>query len=150
VIESTPADLEWRIWLARRQPAQAVAVVVALFATAGWAFILFHHLLPVLVAAFLLLGAVAEFLFPIRYRLTPQGAEARNLFCWRRITWAEVKRVSILGTEVRLSPLARPGGREPFRGVVLRCEANPEAILAAVRHFAPHVRTKADVAASRD
>jgi hypothetical protein len=180
--------MEWRIWLARRQPARAVAVIGVLLAVGAWAYLLFHHPLPVLAAAFLLLGAVGEFLLPITYRLSPLGAEARNLLCWRWIDWAEVKRVTIGPAEVKLSPLAHAGSREAFRGVLLRCGADRvehpprsnsgscggtlldavehpprsrsgscggtlpdrEAVLTAVRNFAPHAFPERDVAASRD
>jgi hypothetical protein len=78
---------------------------------------------------------VAEFLLPTRYRLAPTAAEARNLFFWRRIEWREVKRVYLAQEEIKLSPLLRPGRQEAFRGVLLRCEANQERVLEAIRKF---------------
>jgi hypothetical protein len=130
-----PGILEWQVCLARRQPARAATVVGVALATAAWAFVLFHSLLPAVTAAGLLVAAVGEFLFPISYRLTPQGAEARNPFCWRRMSWVDVKQVYVEGEAVKLSPLASGGGQEAFRGVLLRCEANRETVLAAVQRY---------------
>src|SRR5688572_13193033 len=90
---AAPASLEWRVWLARRQPGRAAAVIgiVALVVAAGLS--LFRSPLMALAGAALLMGAVGEFLFPTRYRLTAAGAEVRNLVFWRRLAWTEVKRV---------------------------------------------------------
>jgi hypothetical protein len=117
----------------------AVAVVLGVGA---WGYLLFGSFLPAVAATGLLLAAVGEFLFPIRYRLSPQGAEARNLVAWRRIAWADVKRIGLAEDAIKLSPLTHGGPREAFRGVLLRCEGNREAVLAAIREFR-------DVAADR-
>jgi hypothetical protein len=130
-----PPELEWRVCLATRQPARAVATVLVVLAAAGWAWYLFGSPVAAGVTAGLLLGAVGDFLFPVRYRLTAEGAEARGLFSWRRIAWTEVKRVYVAEQEIKLSPLAHAGPRESFRGVVLRCAANREAVLDAVRQL---------------
>jgi hypothetical protein len=97
--------------------------------------VVFRHPIPALVAAALLALALGDFLFPVRYRLSAAGAEARGVGHWRRIAWEEVKRVYVGEEEVKLSPLAHGGPREPFRGVLLRCQGNREAVLAAVRQF---------------
>ena len=127
--------LEWRVYLARRQPARATVAVGVILGVAAWGYVAFGSLLPGLAGAALLLGAVGEFLFPVTYRLSPEYAEARGPLSWRRIAWKEVKRVYAGDGEIKLSPLAHPGPREAFRGVLLRCEANQEAVLAAVKQF---------------
>jgi hypothetical protein len=129
------ADLTWRVHLARRQPGRAAAAIAAALAAGAWAYVLFGSPLPALAAAGLLVASVGEFLFPIVYRLTPEGAEARNLFAWRKIAWREVRRVYTGEDAIKLSPLAHGGPREAFRGVLLRCEENRDAILAAVNAY---------------
>jgi hypothetical protein len=121
--------------LARRQPARAAGTIGVAVLAGGFAFVQVGGLLPAIAATALLIGATGEFLFPVAYRLTPEGAEARNLFAWRRIAWKDVKRVAVGEEEILLSPLARAGRRDAFRGVLLRCEGNRDAALAAVRRF---------------
>jgi hypothetical protein len=101
----------------------------------GAALLLFHSLLSALLAAGLLLAATSEFILPVTYRLTPQGAEARSFFTWRKIEWSEVKRVYSGRDEVKLSPLKHGGPREAFRGVLLRCEGNQGTVQAAVEGY---------------
>jgi hypothetical protein len=127
--------LEWRVHLARRQPARAVAAAGIALAAGIWAFALFHSFSLAIAAAGLLVAAVGEFLFPISYRLTPEAAEARNLVCWRRLAWADVRRIDLGDEGIKLSPLRCGGRGEAFRGVLLRCDANRELVLAAVQRF---------------
>ena len=125
--------LEWRVHLARRQPGRAVLAVLVALAAAAWAGLLFQSLAAAVVTFAVLVGAVGDFLFPLTFRLSREGAEARGPFSWRRILWADVKRVYAGEGEVKLSPLEHGGRREAFRGVLLRCADNQEAVLAAVR-----------------
>jgi hypothetical protein len=129
------AALEWRVYLARRHPARAILTVLVVLGAGAWALSVFRSPLPAVAAVILLLGAVGDFLFPVRYRLSPEVAEARSLTSWRKIAWKEVKRVYVGDGEIKLSPLAHPGRREEYRGVLLRCEADQEAVLAAVQEF---------------
>jgi hypothetical protein len=99
------------------------------------AFQLFENPLPAVVAPLLILASASEFLFPIEYRLSARGAEARNLFGWRRIAWKDVRRVYRFSDEIKLSPLKYGGPREAFRGVILRCDGNQQAVLAAISNY---------------
>jgi hypothetical protein len=138
-----PSDLTWRVHLARRQPGRAAVAVAAALAAGAWGYLLLGGLLPALAGTGLLLAAVAEFLLPVQYRLTPEGAEARNLLLWRRIAWPEVQRVYTGAETIKLSPLPSGGRREAFRGVLLRLDGNGDAVLAAIERFR-------DVAADRE
>lgn len=130
-----PETLEWRVHLAARQPGRAVLAVALAVVVGAWALYLFGSPGTAVAATGLLIGAIGEFLFPVTYRLTPEGAEARNPFYWRKIAWGEVRRVYSGPEAVKLSPLPYGGPREAFRGVVLRCEENREAVLAAVERY---------------
>lgn len=138
----SPEPLQWRVHLARQAPLRALVVGACILLAGSAALLLFHSLLSALFAAGLLLAATGEFLLPVTYRLSPQGAEARSLFTWRKIEWSDVKRVYSGRGEVKLSPLKHGGPREAFRGVILRCEGNQEAVRATVegyRHATPGI-----------
>lgn len=130
-----PIPLQWRVHLARREPARALFVITLILVAGFAALLLFRSVLSALLTAGLLLAATGEFLLPVTYRLTPEGAEARSLFTWRKIAWSDVKRVYIGRGEVKLSPLAHGGPREAFRGVVLRCGEHRSAVHAAVEGY---------------
>lgn len=131
--QAIPELREWRVFLARRQPGRAAAAVALCLGAAAWAWYYFGSPLPALATLFLLLAAVGEFLFPVRYRLDEAGAEAKSPFYWRRILWKEVKQVYSGEEEIKLSPLRHPSPREAFRGVLLRCPDNRDEVLATVR-----------------
>ena len=95
--------------------------------------LLWRGLVPALGTLFVLVSAVAEFLFPVTYRLSPQGAELRGLLQHRAIAWTEVRRAYCLPFGVKLSPLDRPGRLEPFRGLLLRFAENDSQVLAFIR-----------------
>lgn len=112
--------IEWRVWLVAARPgtgALLVTFVAAVGTAAAWS----AGSWPLGAATIALLtAATGEFLFPVRYRITPEYAEAWNPVHWRRIAWREVRTVWIGQSEVRLSPLAHRGPRDAFRGVLLR------------------------------
>lgn len=139
--------VEWRVHLARRQPGKAALVVVLALASAVLCYTLFRNLLFAAFTLTALVGATAEFLFPIRYRLDAEAAEMRNLHNWRRISWAEVRKAYLLEDGIKLSPLAVATRLEAFRGVFLRFgegESSREALRAHVRRFRDAVRSDAD------
>lgn len=127
-----PAEVEWTVHLARRQPMRAAAVTAAVcLAGATGTFALG----PALgVASALLIGlSCGEFLFPVRFRVHAGGASAKGLTLWREIRWTEVKRIAVGEEEVKLSPSSSASKTDAFRGVVLRCPYNREEVLKAVR-----------------
>lgn len=131
-----PTDVsQWTVHLAARSPSRAVGVALVIGLAAGWAAFLFANPLAFLATAGLLIGAASEFLFPVRYRLTAEFAEARGPLYWRRLEWREVKRVYVGNGEIKLSPLKHGGPREAFRGVVLRFEGDPDRLRTAIRQY---------------
>ena len=144
---ATDTAIEWQVHLARRQPGRAVLLLLGTLSCSLLCFSLFRNWLFALFTAGALLAATSEFLFPIRYRLTAEAAEMRNLHNWRRITWAEVRKAYLLDDGIKLSPLAVPNRLESFRGVMLRFgpgAGEREALLTVVRGYRDAVRSDAD------
>jgi hypothetical protein len=121
--------LEWRVHLAAAAPRRAAATVGVILLASVWAGWLWQGMLPALGVAFALLNAVAEFLFPVHYCLTPAGAEMRCFLTRRAIAWADVRRALRHPDGVKLSPLERPSRREPFRGLFLRFAGNEAQVM---------------------
>jgi hypothetical protein len=127
--------LEWRVHLARRQPRKTALALGLMIGAAAWSVVVFGNVTAPAASVALLIGALSEYLFPVRYRLTGEGAEARGPFYWRKIAWQEVRRVYVGEQEIKLSPLPHPGPREGFRGVLLRCPDNQEPVRELVEQF---------------
>lgn len=125
---------EWRVHRLRDNP-QLVPLVALAYAVAFalWR-LLFPHPLALFLPIFALTGALAEFLFPVTYKLTTKGAHKK---CWTTqlfIAWDDVKRAGQGQDGVFLSPLSRPSRLDDFRGVRLRFGGeNPDEICQTVR-----------------
>ncbi len=122
-------SLEWRVHLAASQPTRAAVVVGVIGLVAGLAARLWPGPLLPFGVALALLNTVAEFLLPIAYRLTPEGAEMRCFLTRRVIAWSSVRRAYLFADGVKLSPLERRSRRDAFRGVFLRFGADEVAVL---------------------
>ncbi|HIE09063.1 MAG TPA: hypothetical protein EYP65_04365 [Armatimonadetes bacterium] len=116
--------IEWRVHLASRNPKglPLVALVMALSgllgALKGWAYAVLG---PVLVLLW-----VADYLFPVTYRLTDEGVEVRQLVLRAFLPWERVRRCVKTKGGLFLSPLPKPSRLDAYRGVFLR-EVPPEA-----------------------
>jgi len=130
----TPA-LQWTIHLARRRPAKTTAALAIAAAGAVCAGVGFGSVWVGALAAGLLMAAISDFLFPIRYRMTEEGAEARGLVMRRRMGWSAVKRVVSDELGVKLSPLARPSRLEAYRGIYCWFADNADEVMEFIaRH----------------
>jgi len=131
---TTEEPLQWTIHLARRRPARtavALGFILAAAVCAGWAF---RSPVLGLLAAFLLTAAIADYLFPVRYRLGEDGLEARGFLLRRRMTWSQVRRVTRDHLGVKLSPLPRPSRLEAYRGIYLWFAGNEDRVMATIAH----------------
>ena len=136
--------LEWTVHLARRRPRQAAVVVAVIAAGAVAAGFGFQSVFLGLLAASLLVAAVSDYLFPIRYTLGPDGIEGRGLWHRRRMSWERVRRVLRDDLGVKLSPLPRPSRLEAYRGIYLWFADNAADVMAAISHHMNAEAARAD------
>ena len=129
------AVLEWRVHLARRHPLRAAVAALFVVATAGVAYLVWLHPLAAAVAGFLVLSAVAEFLFPISYRIGPDGVWCRNFLSVRYLRWADVRRCYRDAQGIKLSPLSRRSRLEAYRGIYLWLGDDDAAVKDAIRGY---------------
>lgn len=139
--------MSWTVHLAARRPRATVLaillILLGLFAVRA----LGGPALPpaiYLIAALVLLGSIAEFLFPVTYTLDERGAHARHFGSRRVLAWADVRRVYLRPDGIKLSPLARPDWREAYRGVLLRTPER-DAVLAQARAWLATAGVTVDV-----
>ena len=121
--------LQWTVHLARRHPARALAAVVLVAAAAVCAGIGFGGWWVGLLAGGLLVVAISDFLFPVRYVMDAEGVSARGLVLRRRMGWGQVRRVKRDELGVKLSPLTRPSRLEAYRGIYLWFEMNADEVM---------------------
>ena len=130
--------LQWSVHLARDCPAKLVAslLLVALCIAAGYYTM---GLLGAVVVAGVMAASLADFLFPISYAITADGASCRMLLKSSAIRWSDVKRCWVDDLGVKLSPLNRKSRLEAFRGVYLRFAQNREQVTELVKELRERV-----------
>lgn len=112
--------MEWSVHLARRRPGALLPLLLAVAAALALAYAAFQHFVPMVATGALLLSAVSEFLLPVHYRLTPEGATRRNGLSHSALSWSAVRRVVVDADGIRLSPLPAASVLDPVRGIYLR------------------------------
>lgn len=130
-------SLSWSVHLIRRQPQRAPRIALVLVGVLVLSLCLFHSFWLALLPAAAVLLSLSEFVFPVRYTLTPQSATARHGLTLLEIRWADVRHAYLTDEGVKLSPLRAKNSRfESLRGVYLRFDTtNQEAVIAAVQRF---------------
>lgn len=126
--------LAWRRHRLRENPRLLPLVTLAY----GVGLLFWLHLFPHPLTLILPLGALtssmAEYLFPVSYRLTSKGAYASCFLSPLFLAWPEVKRARYGDDGVFLSPLLCPSRLDNFRGVRLCfADGNDEIVLETVR-----------------
>lgn len=130
---------EWRVHLAAENPrksAALAAVCVGALALIHFAFGQRPWLTGL--ATLILLGSLADWLLPVKYRLTTRGASYSNLVLRKRMAWEEIRRVYVADSALKLSPFSRRTRLEAFRGLVLRFGGNRDEVVRIVKERATH------------
>ena len=112
--------LEWTVHLIRANPRRAWGVAGAMLVAFILGFLLFFSLTLAIVGPALVLLSSAEFLLPIRCRLTTERASASYGLAQLEIRWSGVKRILEGPDAFRLSPFAKESRLDAVRGVTLR------------------------------
>lgn len=128
--------LVWRVHRLRREPERLPLVIVAYAVALGLWLLLLPHPFTLLLPLVGLTSALREYLFPMTFRLTAQGAELLNGPARLFLAWEDVKRATHGADGVFLSPLVKPSRLDAFRGVRLDfVDGNEETVLATVRQL---------------
>lgn len=128
----------WTHSLCDKIPAKKAPVVAAIISAYVAALCLLHNPLIALVPAALVVSAVSEYLFAIRYCISKSGVTARWGWNMLEMSWSDIKRIYLLPDCIKFSPLDRSGSRfEEMRGILVRfaSEEERDRILNTVRLY---------------
>jgi len=143
-IESAHAEpiLVWRVHLVREHPAKVLLIAPVLFASLLICYVFTHSPIFMAVTLLLLMSSLADFLFPVRYEITEQGASSKTLLARTSVTWDRVRKYYLDDHGIKLSTLPRPGRLEAYRGLYLRFGDNQEEVMEVVRRMRDAACTK--------
>ncbi len=132
---------EWSVHRVRQEPRKLVILIVLLLLSNAFLLLVFPEIYRsfpflILLGNVMLLGSVSDYLFPVRFTLTEEGAAYRNLLFKKRISWSNVRNCYLSETGIKLSPLEKRSRLENFRGFVLLFNNNREEVIDHVRRHA--------------
>jgi hypothetical protein len=119
---------EWRLHLFSMNPGKSVAAAVVCAAALVLVHFAFASPWLTVLGGLILVGSLADWLFPITYRLTTRGAGYTNFVFRKRIAWDDVRSTYLADFGVKLSPFSRRTRLDAFRGVVVRFSGGREGV----------------------
>lgn len=128
-------QMVWSVHLLHQEPKRLLLILPIVLVSLLAGYNIFHSLLSMAVILLLFVASLADFVFPVRYELTTEGAAARTAFSRTFIEWRRVRKYYVDDRGIKLSPLARQGRLEAYRGVYLRFGSNRDEVTAAVRRM---------------
>ncbi len=134
--------LTWKVHLLREQPRKLLLVIPVAAMSLVASHVFFHTFTFGLIAMFLIMASLAEYLFPIRFEIDSQGASARTLTARTRIEWSRVKKYYLDDRGIKLSPLSRQTRLEAYRGVYLMFGDRRDEVIEAVKEIRDAVQTR--------
>jgi len=132
---------EWSVHRIRQEPRKMRIFVILLIAGNALLLLIFREIYLnypffAVLGNLILIGSISDFLFPVKFRLTTEGAEYKNFIMKKRITWQDVRNCYLSEEGIKLSPLSRTSRLENFRGFVLLFNNNKEEVINHVKRLA--------------
>ncbi len=140
--ETTAPDhgpvLEWTVHPVKRKPWVSVAVSLFVILVAVCVYSWMESHLFTILALLIMLGSLAKFYFPTRYRMTGQSVTVKTTTQTLVKEWKLYRSCYPDKKGILLSPFATPTRLENFRGLYIMFENNNEAVTAFVRERIAH------------
>ena len=124
--------------LSDRAPQKRIVAIVCILAAIPIGILITGQPIPGILGSLMVFGATAEFLLPVTFSVSENGASRKCGLSVSSITWQDVKRVILDEGGIKLSPLENSTRMAPFRGVYLRFQNNQEELLNIIKRYWEH------------
>jgi hypothetical protein len=124
----------WRVYLLPKSGWKALILLPALFLAGLWGFYLGGILLLIL-AIFLLLYSLRDFLFPLHYQLDPVGIKIKGLFLKKQLRWDDVEEIKKEGDVFLLYPRGSFSSSRLKKPFYLYIEGNEEEVWRKIESY---------------
>lgn len=131
--QESGATLEWVSHPVKRRPLVSVAVSVFIIACCAITFISTNSTWFAGLALAILIGSLAKFYFPTRYRLSPKGVTIKTTTQTLTKEWRLYRSCYPDRNGILLSPFEEPSRLENFRGLYLIFNNNADDVTSFVR-----------------
>ncbi|MDH7600959.1 MAG: hypothetical protein QHI38_02300 [Armatimonadota bacterium] len=124
--------LSWTVHLAAADKTKLVVTILVILAASASAWVIIGPVGSVAVVL-ALTGSVAEFVFPVKYRITTTKVVCSTIFKTTEIEWSRVRNCFLDESGIKLSTVCSRSKLEAFRGMYLRFNGNREQVIEAVK-----------------
>lgn len=132
--QSTGESLQWVSHPAKRNLIVTSAVSALIIALIIIVYYMTYSVWFAILGAAILIGSLASFYLPTRYRLDPDNIEIKTITQTRVMEWKKYRTWYPDKNGVLLSPFARPTRIENFRGLYIRFAGNRDEVLEFVKN----------------
>lgn len=133
--------LIWKVHLVREEPRKLLLILPVVVFSLFVCYLIFRSPLPLVAVLFLYLSSLADYLFPVSYKIDTKGVTVRTLLGRSSIEWNRVKKYYLDEYGIKLSPLKKAGRLEAYRGVYLRFGGRRDEVIEAVKRMRDVIRT---------
>lgn len=135
----TPPPLVWRTYPFMDNIKQGILVALFIVAVLVGVWFWTYDLFMVGLGTFILLGSLASYFLPTRFKLDAEGAEFRRFGRGFRRTWKEFRCFYADKNGIMLSTFDTPRRMDSFRGMNIRFNKNRDIVIAYVEKYLPRV-----------
>ena len=126
--------LHWSVRPVTQEPAAKtgalIAAIVLLSIAVGYSFEAIRYALLSLVV---LIASMSRYWLATRYEIDAGGVQTECFGRRERRSWREFRRIELRGDGVFLSPFPHPSRLDSFRGLMVRCPQNRDAVAEFAR-----------------
>lgn len=136
---TSPPLLEWKVLLARRNPARAVSVTILIIICAYFVFFTTKDMVLTVIATIVLIMMVLPYYLPITYILTDDTVIKKMPLSRKVRRWDEFHRYHAERGSIKLFTLTYPSRLDNYRSFLLICNKNKKDVLAIVQQKIPSI-----------
>ena len=130
---TSPPLLEWKVLLARRNPARAVSVAILIIICAYFVFFTTRDMVLTIIATIVLIMMVLPYYLSITYILTDDTIIKKMPLSRKVRRWDEFHRYHTEKGSIKLFTLTHPSRLDNYRSFLLICNKNKKEVLAIVQ-----------------
>ncbi|SYZ74584.1 conserved hypothetical protein [Candidatus Zixiibacteriota bacterium] len=132
--------MEWVCHPAKKNLARTVAVSLFIAVLVVMVYYMTYSVWFAVLGFAILIGSLAAFYFPTRYRLTENEITVKSTIQTQKRKWTQYRSCYPDKNGVLLSPFLRPSRLENFRGLYIRFWNNRDEVIAFVKKQIDKVR----------
>lgn len=142
--KDTAVLLRWKILMAKRNPARAIAVAVIVLICTYFVFLTLQEVLLTVIALIVLLLMVLPYYLPMTYILTAEEVIKKMPFFRQKRRWEEFRRYDTSKNAIKLYTMSHVSRLDNYRSLLIICPNNHDRVLEIIQRKISNEAEEAD------